>query len=264
MLSFDFDQLHVSVFEDRTELGSKGAELVSNTMKKILKQKDELNMIFASAPSQMDIINELLTDQEIDWNKINAFHMDEYIGLPSHAPQSFGHYLRERLFNKKQFKNVFYINGNSDDLDAECKRYADLLMKYPCDISMLGIGENGHLAFNDPGIADFNDPIDVKVNWSLDDECIQQQVNDGWFEAVADVPKSAITVTIPALVRPKYLFTTVPAKSKAEIIKKFFESEIDTRCPATIIRKHPESYLFLDRESSKLIDINVLSAGQVY
>lgn len=253
MKDFMFDKLHVSVRDSRESMGKDAAALASSIIQNELSKKKEINMIFASAPSQMDVITELMNDRNIEWNRINAFHMDEYIGLPSDAPQSFGNYLRVRFFMKRPFKNVFYINGNAENTDEECRRYGELLDQYPVDITFLGIGANGHLAFNDPSIADFNDPVNVKVNPGLDDVCIHQQVVDGWFGAESEVPRAAYTVTIPALVRAKHLITIVPDITKAEIIRRFFSEEISTKLPGSIIRTHEDSYLFLDKDSASLI-----------
>lgn len=255
---FQFDQLHVSISPTREDMGVVGAALAAKIMVAELEKKDELNMIFASAPSQMDVINELMKHDEIDWSRINAFHMDEYIGLPGDAPQSFGQYLRERFFTKKPFKNVFYLDGNAKDISAECKRYGALLDQYPVDITFLGIGANGHLAFDDPGIADFHDPVNVKVNPGLDDECINQQVVDGWFKTHADVPRTALTLTIPALVRAKHLVTIVPHITKAHIIGRFFREGVSEELPGSIIRQHDDSYLFLDADSASEIDPKVM------
>ncbi len=171
---------------------------IADAIKLCLKKKDEINMIFAAAPSQNDTLSELLKREDIPWNKINAFHMDEYIGLKDGAPQSFGIFLKNAIFGKADFKSVQYINGNAEDIEAECARYSKLLTDYPTDIVCLGIGENGHIAFNDPGVADFHDKVLIKTA-TLDEVCCQQQVNDGCFATIDDVPKRALTLTIPAL-----------------------------------------------------------------
>ncbi|MDD3625384.1 MAG: 6-phosphogluconolactonase, partial [Proteiniphilum sp.] len=161
--TFTKGKLVVKIFTTREEMGKEAASNVSETIQQLQKEKGEINMIFAAAPSQSDFMKELVGDERIKWEEINAFHMDEYIGLEKEAPQGFGNFLRDRIFAKVPFKSVHYINGLADDPAAECERYADLLRKYPVDIVCLGIGENGHIAFNDPPVADFNDPKLVKV-----------------------------------------------------------------------------------------------------
>lgn len=251
---FKVDQLQVSVYPTREILGREGAKEAGALIRGLLAEKDEINIMFASSPSQMDVLSELLREEGIDWSRVNAFHMDEYIGMPADAPQSFGNYLRVRFFDKLPFRQVFYIDGTAADPQAECARYADLLRQHPLDISFLGIGENGHLAFNDPHIADFEDPLPVKINDSLDETCIRQQVTDGWFERPEDVPTSAITVTIPALLAAPRLMTLVPGSTKRQIVKKALEEPISTACPGSIIRRHPAARLLLDEASASLLE----------
>ena len=150
------------------------------------------------------------------------------------------------------FRTVNYLNGNSADLEAECERYTNLLKKYPADIACMGIGENGHIAFNDPHVASFNDPRMVKVA-NLDDQCRQQQVNDGCFDTVADVPKRALTLTIPALISVKNIFCIVPGKTKAEAVARIINGSIDESCPASILKAHDNAILYLDKDSAREI-----------
>lgn len=257
---FFIDQLKVSIFKTRELMGQASAKEAGEIIRKLLSRKEYVNIMFASAPSQMDMLNVLMSDEGIEWNRINAFHMDEYIGLPSDAAQSFGHYLRVRLFTKLPFRNVYYIDGNAPDLAGECERYSELLREHPLDITFLGIGENGHLAFNDPYIADFEDPLLVKINEGLDYVSRQQQVTDGWFKSIDEVPSSAITVTIPALMAAPYILANVPGSTKSAIIKRCLEEPITEDCPGTIIRKHAASRLFLDSDSAALLDLNKLAA----
>jgi glucosamine-6-phosphate deaminase len=179
--------------------------------------------------------------------------MDEYLGLPPGAPQAFGDFLRVRLFDRLPFRQVFYIDGSPPDAEAECERYARLLREHPIDLALLGIGENGHLAFNDPGIADFQDPRWVKVNGELDDACRQQQVHDGQFRTLTEVPLRAITLTIPALFSTRSALVAVPGSRKREIVRRTLQGPIDAACPATILRRHPNACLFLDRDSAALL-----------
>ena len=233
---------------------SEAAKEVANKICKLLEKKAEINMIFAAAPSQNEFLSHLIRDKRIDWTRINAFHMDEYIGIHPDASQSFGHFLRIRIFDKVPFKKVNYLNGRAESLEEECKRYANLLTKYPVDIVCLGIGENGHIAFNDPDVADFNDPKLVKIV-KLDPVCRQQQVNEKCFERLDLVPKEALTLTIPTLLKAEWLFCIVPFKNKAHAVYRTIYGEISEKCPASILRRKEKSSLYLDAESAKLINL---------
>ena len=253
VISFNKEFLEVRIFPNREEMGKEAAINVSNAIQKLLEVKEEINMIFAAAPSQSDFMKELIADKNIRWEKINAFHMDEYIGLEKDAPQGFGNFLRDRLFRKVQFKSVNYINGLADDPEKESERYAALLLKNPVDIVCLGIGENGHIAFNDPPVADFNDTKLVKLV-ELDNACKQQQVNEKLFADISLVPTHAITVTIPGLLKAKKMFCMVPARNKANAVYRTLKGDISKECPATILRKKTGAILYLDRDSASLLD----------
>lgn len=243
------DKLTYKIYSTRAEMGKSASQEAANVIKKLIAEKGEINMIFAAAPSQNEFLASLVADKSIDFSKINAFHMDEYIGLAADAPQGFGNFLRRAIFDKAPFKSVNTIDSTASDPKAECERYSALLKKYPCDIVCMGIGENGHIAFNDPHVADFNDKEAVKVV-SLDDVCRQQQVNDGCFATINDVPKFALTLTIPTLIAPEYIFCIVPAKTKANAVKKTVTGEISAACPATILREHNNAVLYLDSDSA--------------
>ena len=209
-------------------------------------------MIFAAAPSQNEVLYALATDREIPWSRVNAFHMDEYIGLDADAPQGFGNFLKAHIFGLADFKSVSYIDISATDAEKECARYAELLAQYPTDIVVMGIGENGHIAFNDPPVADFNDGKAVKPV-ELDEICRNQQVNDGCFAKLYDVPKTAITLTVPTLFAGDHLFCIVPAKTKANAVRATLCDEINEKCPATILRRHKSAILYLDGDSSSLL-----------
>lgn len=249
------DLLAVKILASRDDMGHVAACDIREKILELLSQKAEINMIFAAAPSQNDVLEQLTAFQEIDWSRIKAFHMDEYIGL-SHkdANKSFGHFLKEHIFSKVPFKSVHLINGNAADSEGECLRYAQLLSNNPPDIVVMGIGENGHIAFNDPWAADFSDPNAVKTV-ALDEICRRQQVNDGCFENLDEVPKRAITLTCPTLFSGKHLFCIVPAKTKAKAVKRTLCGEINEECPATILRRHKSAVLYLDDNSSSLLNI---------
>jgi len=246
---FTVDKLNVKVLNSRSEMGKMAGEAAGIKFKELLNKKEEINVIFAAAPSQNEMLAALLETNGINWSGINAFHMDEYIGLPKEAPQGFGNFLKNRIFSMVNFKSVHYINGQAQDLQEECIRYTGLLQKYPADVVCMGIGENGHIAFNDPWVADFDDKEIVKVV-ALDEMCRQQQVNDGCFGRIDDVPKQAITLTIPALMKASYVFCVVPAKTKAKAVKNAVHGEISEICPASVLRLHDNAVLFCDADSA--------------
>ena len=252
MRTFYKDKLLVKIADSRAEMGAEAGANIANKIRELQAAKDELNIIFAAAPSQNETLATLLAADGIDWSRINAFHMDEYVGLPDGDARRFGNFLKEAIFGKKPFKSVNYINGNAADIDAECQRYTDLLAAHPIDLVCLGIGENGHIAFNDPPVADFNDPYVIK-RVKLDKICRQQQVNDGCFATLDEVPKYALTLTVPTLFKADYLFCSVPASTKAKAVKAMLQDAISEACPATILRRHDNAVLYCDNDSSALL-----------
>lgn len=252
MQEFRIDKLRVKTYGTREEMGVSCAEHTANVIKEMMTEKHELNIMFAAAPSQMDVLSSLVHRDDVDWNCINAFHMDEYIGLNADAPQGFGNFLKERLFVFQPFKSVNYINCKASNPEKEARRYAAVLDEIEIDICLMGIGQNTHIAFNDPHVAKFDDPVSVKVV-KLDTLCRSQQVDDGCFEKLDDVPKNAITVTIPKLISAKEIFCIVPDITKAKAVKRMLTEPIDNRCPASILRQHDSATLYLDECSSSLI-----------
>jgi glucosamine-6-phosphate deaminase len=246
------EQLRVNLFSDRREMGLAAARSVAEKMREILSVRKTLSIVFASAPSQDEFLEELSRSPGIGWSHVTAFHLDEYVGLSREASESFGNFLRTRLFDKVHPGTVHYLNGMAADLEGECRRYAGLLKEHPLDVACIGIGENGHLAFNDPPFADFQDPWAVKVV-ELDSVSRQQQIHDGCFRSLEEVPKKAITLTIPAILSAKFIYCIVPAHSKAEAVKRTLEGRISPSCPASILRTHPEAVLFLDTDSARLL-----------
>lgn len=243
--------MQVSVFENRMQMGVAAAEKVAAEIAILMESQEQVNIIFAAAPSQNEFLEALLA-MDIAWNRINAFHMDEYIGLPSNATQGFGNFLKYRLFDRVPFKSVHLLNGNADKIKIECDRYSQLLKDYPTDIVCLGIGENGHLAFNDPPVADFNDINFVKLV-ELELSCRQQQVNDKCFEQLTEVPTHALTLTIPALMKGKLLSCVVPSKTKTKAVYDTINQPISELHPATILRNHENAFLFLDKDSAAML-----------
>ena len=246
------DLLSVQIYETRKKMGNDAALLAAEKIRNLLKIRDSISIIFAAAPSQNEFLEALSIQPGIDWNRITAFHMDEYVGLAADAPQGFGNFLKRSIFNKVPFKNIFYLNGNATDLQKECNRYSSLLNTYHPEIVCMGIGENTHIAFNDPHVARFDDPQTVKVV-DLDQQCRQQQVNDGCFESIEQVPTHALTLTIPTLLRPEALFCVVPGEHKAQAVFLTLNENIKSNYPATSLRNHRNATLFLDRDSAKMI-----------
>jgi glucosamine-6-phosphate deaminase len=233
-------------------MGNAAAKDIKRCMLSLLKEKESINMIFAAAPSQNEVLASLALDSEIPWERVNAFHMDEYIGLSAEAPQGLGNFLKAHIFGLADFGSVSYIDVTAKDAEYECERYAELLAKAPIDIVVMGIGENGHVAFNDPPVADFQDEKAVKPV-ELDEICRNQQVNDGCFAKLDDVPRTAITLTVPTLFAGDHLFCIVPAKTKAKAVKATIYNDINEKCPATILRRHKSATLYLDSDSSALL-----------
>lgn len=236
------DELKVKIFENRTVMGECAANEAAACIEKLLKGKETINMIFAAAPSQNDMLASLC-EKDLPWNRINALHMDEYVGLDKSHPQSFGKYLYDHIFGKVDFKSVRYISDFGES-------YSEILEKEHIDIICLGIGENGHIAFNDPGVADFNDTKLIK-KVKLDDVCRMQQVHDGCFPTFDDVPEYALTLTVPEMFSADYLFCVVPAKTKAEAVWRTVNEEISENCPATIMRRHKNAVMYCDRDSGE-------------
>ena len=250
-LAMKIDKLEIDIFETREQMGQVAAKEAAACIKKLLGEKKVIRMIFAAAPSQNEFLEALVADKEIDWTRIEAFHMDEYVGLSKDAPQGFGNFLDRAIFSKVPFKSVAYINGQIEPEEA-CIEYADKIGQAPIDIVCMGVGENGHIAFNDPPVADFADK-DVIKKVKLDEVCRQQQVNDGCFVTIDDVPKYALTLTIPTLFACEHVFCVVPAKTKAQAVYNMLHWEINEKCPATVLRKHDKAKLYLDGDSSALL-----------
>lgn len=244
--------LKVQVFENRAAMGEAAGKDVTDCIKKLLTEKEEINMIFAAAPSQDETLAAIVATPGINWGRVNAFHMDEYIGLSADAPQAFGNFLKDRLFSKLPFKTVNYIYAENESYEETCERYTKLLKEHPIDIVCLGIGENAHIAFNDPWVADFNDKEAIK-RVELDNVCRNQQVNDGCFAKIDDVPTHALTLTVPTLFNADYLFCTVPAPTKAQAVYNTVNAEISEEVPATIMRTHKNAIMYCDPDSGAKI-----------
>src|ERR1051325_3543398 len=251
--SFRADNLNVYVYEDRESMGKAAASVIAAEIRQAIQERGRAFVILASAPSQNEFLANLAEAPDVDWSRVSAFHLDEYLGMDERAPQSFRRFLIDRLVNKVPLGQFHGLHGDAPDGAVEAKRYAELLAQNPPDFAVLGIGENGHLAFIDPPFCDFNDPEPVKVV-QLDEVCRNQQVNDGAFATLDEVPKDALSLTIPTLMARPKLFAIAPGPAKRNAIKHTVEGPISTTCPASILRTHPNAHLFIDVVSAEYLD----------
>lgn len=250
--TFRAGNLEVQVHATRAEMGTAGAAAAEAAIREILRRRDAAKVIFACAPSQDDFLAALRASREIEWPRVEALHLDEYAGLPAGHPASFRRFLRDRLTGHVPVRAFHELRGDASDPDAECARYATLLAEAEPDLAVAGIGENGHLAFIDPPVCDFHDPRDVRVV-DLDETCRMQQVHDGAFARLEDVPKRALSLTIPVLMRAPRIVVLVPGAAKQRAVLAAVEGPIEEACPASILRRHPAATLFLDADSAALL-----------
>lgn len=251
LTEFEAGRLKVRIYKTRREMGQGAAQDAAQALRNILSTQAECNVIFAAAPSQNEFLDALCRET-VDWGRVNAFHMDEYIGLPKDASQGFGNFLRRAIFGRVPFKNVFYLNGANAGISKEIERYSELLQRYPVDVVFMGIGENGHIAFNDPHVSRFDDAGLVK-RVELDERCRLQQVHDGCFSSPDEVPRYALTLTVPALVSARRIFCIVPGGTKADAVRQTVLGEIRETLPASILRTHPDACLYLDEDSAQFL-----------
>ena len=250
---FTVDELGVRVFEDVQLLAAAAASDAAGAIRRAVDDRGDANIMLATGNSQLVFLAALVEHAEVDWSRVTAFHMDEYVGLaPSHSA-SFQRYMREKVAATVPVKEFHYLTGNTGDAQAEADRYAALLRAPRLDLCVCGIGENGHLAFNDPPVADFDDPADVKIV-ALEPASRRQQVAEGHFATIDDVPTHAITVTIPALVRARRVLAIVPETRKAVPVRAALLGPVSTDCPASYLRRQPHATLYLDADSASLLD----------
>jgi glucosamine-6-phosphate deaminase len=241
--------MKVEVHPSSRAAGAAAARAAADALVKLSKTSKSIGVIFATGASQLDTLAALTAIEGLPWNQVLGFHMDEYVGISPDHPASFVGYMRDRLVQKVHMGAFVEIDGTSRDPEQTGRDYAAKLRAANPQLCLLGVGENGHLAFNDPIVADFEDPFDAKVV-RLDAECRQQQSAEGWFENVDLVPERAITLTIPTLLRVPKLIVSVPGSRKAKIVRRALEEETSTACPATILRSHPDATMYLDVESA--------------
>jgi glucosamine-6-phosphate deaminase len=248
-----FDSLRVEIYDDLAALAAAAADAAAHALNTAIDERGEANLMLATGNSQLAFLGALVRIPGIAWDHVRAFHMDEYVDLPPNHPASFQRYMRERVAAQIPVKEFHYLNGDAIDAQAEANRYEDLLRAHPLDLCCCGIGENGHLAFNDPPVADFDDPRKVKIV-ALEETSRRQQVGEGHFPSIADVPAHAITVTIPALLAARSVLVIVPEARKAQPVHDALYGPVTTACPASILRRQANAVLYLDRDSASRVE----------
>jgi glucosamine-6-phosphate deaminase len=249
--------MEIVIANDAKELGQAAGHAAADLVRQAISKNGSANIILATGTSQFETLNQLISEPGIDWSKVVMFHLDEYIGLPVTAKASFRKYLKERFIEKiPSLKAAHLINGEAN-AQSECKRLGYLIKKHPIDVALVGIGENSHLAFNDPP-ADF-ETEQPYIIVSLDEACRKQQIDEGWFAAFDDVPKQAISMSIKQIVRSKHIICSVPDSRKAMAVKNTLEQAVSNLYPASILQVHPDCIIFLDGSSAALISENTLS-----
>jgi len=244
--------MKIRIFETKDKMGKAAAEEAARILMKTIREKGEATFIAATGASQFEFLENLTNISSIDWSKATMFHLDEYIGFPETHPASFRKYLRERLINKVHPGNVYLIKGDAKSPESECERLSKIIIQKEIDVAFVGIGENGHLAFNDPP-ADFDTKKPYLVV-NLDNVCRKQQLGEGWFKSFDDVPKKAISMSINQIMESKNIICTVPDSRKAQAVKDCFgDQNISPEYPASILKNHERVFLFLDEASAKLL-----------
>jgi len=244
--------MDIIISATKDDLGKKAAELGAKLIRQAIEQRGKANIIVATGASQFEMLAELVK-HNVDWTKVTGFHLDEYIGLSASHPASFRKYLKERFVEKVQLKKFHYVNGE-DNSKAENKRLGQIISQHPIDVAFVGIGENGHLAFNDP-------PADFKIEEAyiavtLDTACRQQQLGEGWFSSIDEVPQQAISMTIRQILKSHAIICSVPDSRKAQAVQKVIEGPVTADVPASILQKHERTTLYLDKDSASLLKSN--------
>jgi len=244
--------MEIYIFKNKNELGIAASSQAVTIIKRTIVNKKKVNIILATGTSQFETLKNLVQNHKVDWSRVTMFHLDEYIGISDDHPASFRKYLKERFVNKvPSLKAYYFINGNTEQPDQECQRLNEIINKHPIDIALIGIGENGHIAFNDPP-ADFKieDPYIVV---DLDNHCRQQQVNEGWFPSLNHVPTQAISMSIKYIMKTSHIIVSVPDERKAVAVKNAIEGKVTNTCPASILQEHPDCRIFLDKPAASLL-----------
>ena len=250
--NFQVDKARVYVYPSKLETSEAAALEAASILRNALAKRGSARIIVGTGNSQLDLMYALVQAPDLDWSRVEVFHMDEYVGMSEEHPASFHRWLKTYLVDIVHPGKVNYLEGTATDLAQECERYAALLHAAPIDICFIGFGENGHIAFNDPGVADFHDPLAVK-RVTMDERCRRQQVGEGHFPTLEAVPKEALTLTCPELLRAEHLICTVPDQRKAEAVKNALTGPITEACPSSLVRTHPAAAIYLDADSASLL-----------
>lgn len=258
-LSMERRSLELKILPNREEMGKIAAQEVAEAMNRFLKEKGSVNIVFAAAPSQNEFLAHLAKNKKIDWSQVTCFHLDEYVDLPRYHPNTFEVYLREHLFNFVHPRRIYFFKALKGDPEKIAQQYAHYLQKYGIDIVCLGIGENGHIAFCEPG-SDFNDPQIIRII-TLDERSVRQQYRDykdhphpqARYPSLAAVPRKAFTMTIPAILKAKEIYTIVPGPQKAQAVKKMWEGPLSPSCPSSALRMHPMVKIYVDKDSASAL-----------
>ncbi|WP_107668184.1 glucosamine-6-phosphate deaminase [Cyanothece sp. BG0011] len=258
---FTIDSLGTHIYENEEQLSIGAAKMGQDYIEKVLDNQAEATIVLATGNSQLKFLDILIASHKIDWSRINLLHLDEYLGIEGDNSASFRFYLHERVEKRINPKSFNYLIGDGLEPIEECDRYTQLLKQYPIDLCCLGVGVNGHLAFNEPQVANFDDPHWVKIV-KLDQQTRWMQVSQGHFKEFDQVPKYALTVTIPTILSAKKIICLAPGENKAEIIQQMLQEAISTQCPASILRKHSDATLFLDKKSAALLSSPDVSSGE--
>lgn len=254
-----YGSARVRIYPSSTVLGVAAAELAAKLIREVIENYGRARIVVATGNSQIPLMD-ALTDQPVDWKAVEVFHMDEYSGMKETNPASFRYWIKTHLEDKVNPGKLHYIAGDAPDLDAEMKRYSKLLDQAPIDLAFVGFGENGHIAFNDPPSADFDDPMIVK-RVHLDEACRRQQAGEGHFTDFASVPLEAVTITCTGLFRAHAWICCVPEARKANAVRDALEGPISVSCPASMVQRHPNAYVYLDQESAALLSAAVMDGG---
>ena len=250
--SFQVDKARVYVYPTRQDTSEAAAFEAASILGSALSKHGSARIIVGTGNSQLDLMHALVEAPGLDWSRIEVFHMDEYVGMAEDHPASFHRWLKSHLVDIVHPGKVNYMFGDTPDSIRECERYAKLLHAAPVDICFIGFGENGHIAFNDPGMADFHDPLAIK-RVTMDERCRRQQVGEGHFPTIDAMPKEALTLTCPELLRAEHLICTVPDQRKAEAVRNALTGPITEACPSSIVRTHPAAAVYLDADSASLL-----------
>jgi glucosamine-6-phosphate deaminase len=250
--TFQVDRAEVEIYPSKADVGKAAALRAASILNAAIAKDGRARIIMATGNSQQDFVESLVQAPDLDWSRLEVFHMDEYINLPETDRGCLKRWLNTHFVNVVHPGKVRYLDGNAADLDAECRRYEQALLSAPITLCTLGIGENGHIAFNDPHVADFQDPLNIK-RVDLDERCRRQQAGEGHFDGFASVPSEALTLTCPMLMRSENLICCVPESRKAEAVKNALEGPVSTRCAGSIVRTHPHAYIYLDADSASLL-----------